>query len=190
MIGDPVGEALADAVGLVDMLGIPYFVFGALAVSVHGAPRQTLDADLTVSLPLERLGELVGALGQWRFSSRPADPEAFARRYAVLPVHHAGGANADLVIAGTAFEQTALARAVHRTILGVDVRVVSPEDLVLYKLSSDREKDHEDVPGILARQGPRLDDRYLEAQLREMEQAFDRSDLIAAYRDLVKRYRR
>jgi hypothetical protein len=64
--------------------------------------------------------------------------------------------------------------------------VCSPEDLVIYKLISIRLRDHEDVQGIVRRQGANLNDNYVLDWLRQFEQAFDDSTLVAEY----KRFRK
>jgi len=59
-------SALADTLRalarVLDGQGVPWFVFGAQAVSVRGAPRATQDVDVTVDVERTRLRDLIRAL--------------------------------------------------------------------------------------------------------------------------------
>lgn len=54
-----------------------------------------------------------------------------------------------------------------------------PEDLVIYKIVSDRSKDREDVRAIIHQQGSRLDRRYITQAVRALSRALDQPDLLA-----------
>jgi len=69
---------------------------------------------------------------------------------------------------------------------GVTIRVCSPEDLAIYRLSSTRLRDHEDAQGVVRRQGSNLDDDYVLDWLHQSEQALDDSTLVAEYKSLRK----
>lgn len=167
--------------------GLRWFVFGAQALAVRGIPRQTLDVDVTVALPLDALAERLASLATHRLSSRPADPVAFAERYGVLPLLHASGITIDVILAGTPFETEAMSRATPADILGVRVPVVSAEDLVVYKLGSDRPQDAQDARAVIARNAASLDTAYVRRHLIDLERALDRSDLVAEFDALVLR---
>jgi len=47
-----------------EKLGIPYFVGGSLASSLHGIPRATNDADLVADIKYEHIPALMSALGE------------------------------------------------------------------------------------------------------------------------------
>jgi hypothetical protein len=49
---------LLDAVELLNREAIGYAVIGALAASVHGAVRGSMDADVLLSVPVQRIREL------------------------------------------------------------------------------------------------------------------------------------
>ena len=67
---------------------------------------------------------------------------------------------------------------------GLFVRACSPEDLIIYKMVSVRDRDRSDVEGIIRRQGDTLDDDYVLDWLRQFEQALDDSTLVVEYRRL------
>jgi len=162
-----------------------WYVFGAQALRVWGAPRQTLDVDITVATPIEDVSELVNTLTRHGFTSKAGDPVGFARRYYVVPVVHVDGTPVDIIIAGTPFETNALSQAITAELYGVTVPVVSAEDLVVYKLSSDRARDHEDAASVVRRQASRLDADRIRAALRAAERALDVSDLVREFDALL-----
>lgn len=66
-------------------MGLPCMLIGSLAVALWGAPRSTLDVDLSV----------------WDCRPLPdhTNPLAFARRTRVLPVETSSGLRTDIVFA-------------------------------------------------------------------------------------------
>ena len=182
----PVVDALKEAlVALAAGLeGTSWFVFGAQAVRVWGSPRQTIDIDVTVALEpadVGALSALITRLETGSFRVRAPDPVAFAKRYWVVPLVHANGTPVDLVLAGTPFERDALGRSRRERVHDVEVPVVAPEDLVVYKLVSDRPKDYEDAVSVIRRQGATLDADLVRLHLRAAERAHDRGDLVSAF---------
>ena len=57
-----VADTLRVLVRALDGRRVRWFVFGAQAVAVRGAPRATQDVDVTVQIERSRLRELVDAL--------------------------------------------------------------------------------------------------------------------------------
>lgn len=167
--------------------GLRWYVFGAQAVVLYGRPRLTADLDVTVEADLERVLGLVPAFEEAGLATRTPDPGELLRRTRVLPlVHRTSGLAVDLVVAGPGLEEEFLA---HRRLLdlgGVEVPVISPEDLVVTKILAGRPKDLEDVRGILREQGERLDLERSRRFLRLLEQALDRSDLVPELERLLE----
>jgi hypothetical protein len=160
-------------------LHIPYMVIGGLANAQWGVPRATLDVDVTVWV---EGGGLVGAIGELcsRHRSLVANPQEFVARTRVLPLE-VEGTRADVVFGLLPYEQAAIARAVERPAGGAAVRFCTPEDLILHKIISGREKDREDVRGILAAQRGKLDLAYLEPRVRELASVLQRPDIWEQY---------
>jgi len=173
------GEALSALGRVLDDLGIRWYLFGAQAVVAYGQPRLTADIDVTVDLPLDRWTELVGALTEAGFSSRVDELPRFVERTRVIPVgHDPTGFPVDLVIAGpVGLEQEFLERARRTDLGGVEVSLISPEDLIVTKILAGRPKDLRDVKGIVREQGDRLDVERVRALLRLLEGALGRGDL-------------
>lgn len=169
--------------------GRRWMVFGAQAVAARAAPRQTLDIDVTVDIGSAELSELLNAAPNHGMSARVASPAEFFTRHFVLPMVHAGGMTVDVVQLGTRFERVALDRASPVELLGVLVPVVTAEDLVVYKLSSDRPRDQEDARSVIRWNADRLDREHVAAELREFERLMDRSDLVSELDRLLSHYR-
>ncbi len=101
-----------------------------------------------------------------------------------------GAAPMDPLRPTLAFERDALERRRSVTLHGVEVPVVSPEDLVVYKLTSERAKDEEDAGVVIRRQAGTLDVELVLAYLRAAERAQDRSDIVASFDRLLASARR
>jgi hypothetical protein len=72
----------------------------------------------------------------------------------------------------------AVRRARTVVIAGRPVKVVTPEDLVLMKIVSDRPRDLADAEAIVQRFAGGLDRGYLEPRVRELSVALERPDLL------------
>ena len=62
MVPEPVVVTLSVA-GVLDRLGVPYFIGGSLATAVHGVARATLDADIIADLKPDQVDRFVQDLG-------------------------------------------------------------------------------------------------------------------------------
>jgi hypothetical protein len=144
------GELLARLAGALDGAGVPWMLVGGLAVGAWTEPRGTKDCDLAVSAAdpavLERA---LGAIGLRVVRGR-LDQVAHGgtvRLAAIRP--DAPPLVVDLLCAGTDFERAALRRCRRATVLGVPLAIVSPDDLVVYKLIAGRPQDLADVDRLL-----------------------------------------
>lgn len=162
-----------------DVLSLPYMVIGGLANAQWGVPRATVDVDLTVWAEESAVSKAVDALCT-RFPPLPQDPRSFVQATRVLPLD-VGGIRADVLFGLLPFEREAIRRAVCRTVSGRPIRFCTAEDLILLKVVSERERDLEDVRGILKVQRGKLDTAYLEPRLRELAALLDRPGIWEDY---------
>lgn len=175
-------EALAT---VFDERGLPWFVFGAQAVAVRGAPRATQDVDVTIEVSRDRLPELMTALGSVGIRHRyPEIADELLASGAVLPMSHASGMEVDLVLAGSGLEAIAMARANRVNVDGVEVPVAHATDLVVMKVLAGRGKDLDDVRAILA--SGDVDLNEARDLLGQLEEALGQSDLLARLDDAVR----
>lgn len=175
-------SALADCLQVLSEVfeaeGVPWYVFGAQAVAVRGAPRATQDVDITAKVARgPRREALAGALEAAGVRPRyPELAEELLRRGAVLPLVHESGMEVDLVFAGSGLEDLALARAEPAALDGVVVPVAHATDLVVMKALAGRGKDLDDLRSLLA--GGEVDVDEARDLLGQLEAALGQSDLI------------
>jgi hypothetical protein len=161
-----------------------WYLFGAQAVTILGVPRLSADVDVTLKLDKDAPADLLQALRTAGFTPRIEDPE-FVRRTRVLPlVHQATGMPLDIVLAGSGLEDEFLARARVVDVGGVEVPVISAEDLVIAKVLAGRPKDLEDARGVVRVQGKGLDAARIEQILGLLEDALGQSDLLPTWHAL------
>ena len=182
-------SALADTLDalarVLDGHGVPWFVFGAQAVSVRGAPRATQAVDVTLDVERPRLRELIRELESEGLRHRfPDIAEELLAEGAVIPLVHASGMEVDLVLAGSGLETLALGRATRVAIDGVVVPVAHATDLVVMKVLAGRGKDLEDLRSLIASGDADLDEaRDL---LGQLERALGQSDLLAMLEEAIR----
>ena len=179
-----VADTLSALRRVLDEQGLPWFVFGAQAVAVRGAPRATQDIDVTVQVERTDLGALVAALESEGLRHRyPDAADELLARAAVVPLAHDSGMEVDLVVAGSGLETIALARAGRVAIDGVEVPVAQATDLAVMKVLAGRGKDLDDLRSLLA--GGEVDLAEARDILAQLEAALGQSDLLPRLEDAV-----
>lgn len=172
-----VAETLRALAKVLDGRQVRWFVFGAQAVSVRGAPRATQDIDITVEVPRPDLAELVSALNRAGLRHRyPEIADQLLADASVLPLCHASGMEVDLVVAGSGLEALALAESTRLAIDGVVVPVASATHLLVMKALAGRGKDLDDMRALLA--SGDVDLQTARDLLGQLEEALDQSDLL------------
>ena len=101
-------------------------------------------------------------------------------------VHDTSAIGVDVVLAGSGLEDAFFERAELRTVEGVHVPVASAEDLVTMKILAGRPKDLDDAVAILAARAGDFDIALVQDSLRALEEALDRSDLLAQLQSAVE----
>ena len=179
-----VAETLAILARVLDGQGLPWFVFGAQAVAVRGAPRATQDIDVTVDVGRQRLPALVEALESEGLRHRYPDmADELLARGSVLPLYHASGMEVDLVLAGSGLETIALDRASRVAIDGVEVPVAHATDLTVMKVLAGRGKDLDDLRSLLA--SGDVDLGEARDLVGKLEEALGQSDLLPRLEEAI-----
>ncbi len=179
-------EVLRDLVAGLEDETEGWFLFGAQAVALRGAPRATADVDITVRVGQAGWHRLLDSLQhhgiEHRAPERADELVAVAR---VLPLRHrASKMEVDVVLAGSGLEEIALGRAELIDVAGVEVPVISATDLVVFKVIAGRGKDLDDARSVLAR--GQVDLPEARALVAEFEQALGVSDLVARFDTLLE----
>lgn len=187
----PLADVVLRLADVLEHLGVPYALGGAVATSFWGVPRTTQDADCLVAVPAVTYQRLADALNAKGFvidgSSTPqvVTVEALLQqvrddKYMTLACR---ATSVELFVPVVPLQHSILKRAVTRLFHGHDIRVTTAEDLILLKMAFHRQKDLLDVRGILHVQKGRLDMPYLRSwsgQMLEEPAARELDELIAA----------
>lgn len=160
-LDDPVATVLRVA-RLLERAEIPYALYGGLAVAAYGVARETKDADVAVvSADAGEVASLLEADGlrTARAFERVRFGGLTVSRVTLLGGDQDVGLNTvDLIEPRSArFAAAAVARAVRAPLRDQEIQLLTPEDVVLFKLLSTREKDLEDAAAILRELAERLD---------------------------------
>ncbi|MFZ2095689.1 MAG: hypothetical protein WAV05_03540 [Anaerolineales bacterium] len=168
--------------------GIPSIVIGGVAVAAWGEPRLTRDVDLKIQLARQEAPRLLEILAPG-YTILVPDPLESLRKQALVFIQDSLGTRLDLLLADTPYDVMAIQRGRNVEVQpGATIHLCSPEDLIVYKLISTRLRDHEDVKGVVRRQGELLNDDYIINWLRQFEQALDDATLLAEYEGLRREY--
>ena len=138
----------------------------------------TADVDVTVEIAQTAKLTFVDELARAGFDLRFPLGEDFLEEAHLLPlVHVSTGMPIDMVIAASSLHAEFLQRARRVDVGGVEVPMISPEDLVVTKVLAGRPKDLEDVRGVLLEQ-PDLDLARVRELLGELEAALGEDKLL------------
>jgi hypothetical protein len=159
-------QAIGQLVPLLERLGASYAVMGGIAVRAYGIPRPTYDVDFTLSLPRDRLHELYDGVEQIGYTVPEAFQKGWVDQVSGLSLvkfrwYREGlGIDIDVFLAEAPFQEEVLKRRRQVQLDGLNLWLVSPEDLILLKLLAARPRDLADVADVLFMQG-QLDEAYL-----------------------------
>jgi len=125
---------LLDVVEVLSEAGIRYAVLGAMAASVHGIVRASLDADAVAFIGVPQAQALLDSLTAAGFNTSlrrgdPDDPIA-----ALLAVEDAHGNRVDLLVGLRGLTRAALDRAIEVPFEGASLTVLDREDFIATKL--------------------------------------------------------
>lgn len=166
---DELTGAIASVTGTLEAHGVPYFVTGSLASSMHAEFRATNDIDIVADFGVVDLRGLMRAFDAEFF----ADPEqavtSVRQGESFNLIHRTSFLKVDFFPAMSAFNHAALKRAEHVALgtTGPAIRVATREDILLAKLwwyrlgDESSEQQLRDIRGIIALNHDLLDHVYL-----------------------------
>ena len=170
---------LADPVAVVLAIGdclreeaIPHALYGGLLLAAYGEARETKDADVAV---VHADAQAVAAILERRLGLRTLP--AFDRRpfgglllSRITLVEGEALNTLDLVEpADPDYARRAVDRAIDSTLRSRPIRALTPEDFVLFKLLSSRDRDLDDAISVLRALGSELDRERIDEEVRTLE---------------------
>ena len=153
---------LLDVVDLLSEENASYAVIGAMAGSVHGVVRASLDADAVVSLPALQLRELERKLRSAGFRTDLRSGDDDDPISAVLEVTDPFGNRVDLLSGIRGLAPETFSRAIKVPFHGSTLRIASLEDFIAMKLFAGGPQDIEDVRRVMDVAAERIDEPLLE----------------------------
>jgi predicted nucleotidyltransferase len=124
---------LLDVAAVLTDRDIDYVVVGAMAASVHGSIRATIDADALVSVGVGKLKQLQRDLKKNGFETDLRHGDADDPIQALLAVTDKHRNRVDLLAGLRGLDAAAFARAIEVPFLGSSLRVVGREDFIAMK---------------------------------------------------------
>lgn len=143
---------------------IPIMFMGGLAVSVWAEPRATYDIDGVINLDITDLENFLEELSKEGFSYDKNNSIKFIQNMPFITLIYPLEEHeiyVDLFLAKSKYAKEALSRKQEVVLSDVTIPVISPEDLILYKILAGRSRDIDDVRQILILQEGKLDMEYM-----------------------------
>jgi hypothetical protein len=169
-LADPVAVALAVADGL-DAEGVRHALYGGLLLAAYGEARETKDVDVAVvradaagvaSLLDRRLGlRTLPAFDRQRFGGLFVSPITLVEGDELNTLDLVEPADPD-------YARRAVERAIGSRLRGRAIRVLTPEDFVVFKILSTRARDLDDAISVVRSLGAGLDVAQVEAEVRSL----------------------
>jgi hypothetical protein len=177
--------------GVLESLGIPYFIGGSLATAVHGVARATMDVDMVADIQPSHIQSLLRALGDAFFADEQMIRNAIGQGMSFNLIHKETMFKVDVFPAkDRAYDRAQFERRAAYILAEESDQtayVASPEDNILSKLEWYRQggeisdRQWMDVINVLKIQGERIDRAYLAHWAVELGV----SDLLARALELV-----
>lgn len=141
-------------IGLLKRAKIPYMLTGGLAVTIWGRPRSTWDFDIVINVKEKDKYRILRIFKKDFYISEEELDLAFSKTFSFNIIDYQSIAKIDFYLAKeNEYEKLCFRRGVKKKILGMNIEVISPEDLILIKLQwykkSDSTRHLEDAESIL-----------------------------------------
>ncbi len=154
--------------GVLDRLGVPYFVTGSMATIAYGEPRFTNDLDVVVDLKMAQADAFCKAFpAPGYYLSRESVVDAIRQQFQFNILHLDSGLKIDVFIpSNNEFERSRMSRCVRVPDSGdSSAWFASREDVILKKLvyyqEGGSEKHLRDIVGVMKISDDRIDRAYI-----------------------------
>jgi predicted nucleotidyltransferase len=178
-------EALQRLLSRFDDKGV---IIGGTAVSMLGRARFTEDVDAMFLLSIHDIPRLLDAAKEENIEPRIEKAAEFAKKSRVMLMRHTPSAtNIDISLGVLPFEQEMVKRSVvHQIDQALQIRLPTPEDLIIMKAIAHRPKDLEDIRTIVDKY-PNLDNQRIEQWVKEFAGALEQPELWNQISPLLKK---
>jgi len=149
-----------------------YALGGAIALGYWGAPRGTVDVDLTVYLPPDKTSDCVWLLQDIGCEFSATEALDSLREHGFCRATY-GGMRVDVFLPIAPFYEAARVRRKRVELARQPAMIWDAESLAVFKMMFFRRKDLADVEQILRTQGPQFDRVWVRDRLVEMYGARD-----------------
>ena len=163
-------KLLKKVLDLLDENHIDYMVTGSLVSSIQGEPRATHDVDILVNMTKDAIPSLINTFTPpGYYISEIAIDDAIKYKSMFNLLDTTEGDKVDFwVLTNDAFDQSRFARKKEEKVLGLSMKISSPEDTILMKLhwanlSGGSEKQFTDALRVYEVQFVTLDISYIES---------------------------
>ena len=176
-------ELLRKVTETLDRHGMDYMITGSMASSLQGEPRATHDIDLVISIQESDIRNLVEAFpSPFYYLEAESVREAILHGSVSTLMDNTGADKVDFwILTNQPFDQSRFARKRVENVMGLSVKVSSPEDTILAKMrwvveSGGSEKQFGDALSVFEIQRGKLDLDYLNkwAAVLEVEEIWNR----------------
>ncbi|MDI6606664.1 MAG: hypothetical protein QME65_05950 [Candidatus Omnitrophota bacterium] len=149
---------------------IPYVIVGGVAVPFLGAPRTTVDVDIIIKLPPNKIPGLVRFLKENGFFADEADLRAaLAEKAHCTVLDSRSPYRLDIKGVYTDFDQSTMDRRMAIDYFGTPLYIQTPEDAIISKLLFGSAQDIRDARSIAVRQAGRLDMNYVKKMCKKLK---------------------
>ncbi|MCC6568376.1 MAG: nucleotidyltransferase [Anaerolineales bacterium] len=181
---DPL-EAVQRLISRFDHRGV---VIGGIAASVLGRARYTEDVDAMFLLSTQDIPRFLDEAEQEGIAPRIENAADFARRRRVLLLRHiVTDTNIDISLGIMPFEQEVIERSSVREFEGaLQVRLPTPEDLIIMKAIASRPKDLEDIRTLAAKY-TNLDFARIKRWVKDYSELMETPELWGQIEKIIKR---
>lgn len=145
---------LRDCVEKFDRLGLAYMLTGSMAMAAYAMMRMTNDIDIVIQVDSSDAQHIIDTFEPDYYVPRGRVSDAISRKRMFNLLHHATIVKVDCVIRNDdAFQNTAFGRRERKDFAGIDLWVITKEDLIVSKMiwakDTRSEMQIRDVAGIL-----------------------------------------
>lgn len=150
-LDDEVAVTVRDLLAALSDLNVTAVIIGGVAASLLATPRFTHDVDALILFDTADAEVVLQALERHGFRAAFSGMIEFAQQARLVTVRHTGtGVVADVALGCMPFEEETIQRSQLFHADDLEVRLPTPEDLVIFKAIANRPKDQEDIRSLSA----------------------------------------